>query len=162
MIDYTVNYWSGFYHIMQCCRMTEVCWNNNKANVFPVQTDTPLMGCQTNFLLSESCRQPNRCSDHDSSLLWALRGNIHIPNYHPLRPMIIYRHKKKKITNLLHCEEKCVSSATCAHTCSKLIRACLGGSPLETSNSAWLCFLFCCLLTQMWELCGDAVCAWLG
>lgn len=96
MIDYTVNYWSGFYHIMQCCRMTEVCWNNNKANVFPVQTDTPLMGCQTNFLLSESCRQPNRCSDHDSSLLWALRGNIHIPNYHPLRPMIIYRHKKKK------------------------------------------------------------------
>lgn len=163
MIDYTVNYWSGFYHIMQCCRMTEVCWNNNKANVFPVQTDTPLMGCQTNFLLSESCRQPNRCSDHDSSLLWALRGNIHIPNYHPLRPMIIYRHKKKKsqicftvrknVFHRLHVPTHVQSwsePASEGHLWKHLI------------NSAWLCFLFCCLLTQMWELCGDAVCAWLG
>lgn len=40
MIDYTINYWAGFDHIMQRGRMTEVCWNNNKANVFPVQTDT--------------------------------------------------------------------------------------------------------------------------
>lgn len=82
---------------MRCnvAELTEVCWNNNKANVFPVQKDAPLMGCQTNFLLSESWRQPNRRSNRDSSLLWALRGYIHILNYHPLCLIITYRHTKK-------------------------------------------------------------------
>lgn len=74
--------------------MTEACWNNNKVNVFPVQTDAPLMGCRANFLLSESGRQSNRHSNHNPSHLWALRGNIHVPHYHPLC-LMVYRDLKK-------------------------------------------------------------------
>ena len=156
MIDYTVNYWAGFYHMMQRGRKTEVCWNNNKANVFPVQTDTPLMGCQTNFLLSERWRQPNRHSNHNSSHLWALRGNIHMPHYHPLRLMITCRRRKN--INLLYCEENCISAATYTHMCSQLTLKPAWRSPQApqaTFSPGWWYFLFCFLLSHT-----DARTAW--
>ncbi len=162
MIDYAVKYGAGFYHIMQRGRITEVCWNNNKANVFPVQTDTPLMGCQTNFLLSESWRQPNRHSNHNSSHLWALRGNIHMPHYYPLCLMITYRHRKH--TNLLYCEENLISTATYAHVCSKLTLK-PAWETLLWKHPTQLDDIFCVVAsspTQMRELRGDAVRARLG
>lgn len=95
MID-SVIYWAGFYHIMQRGRMAEVGWNNNKANVFPWQTDTHSAdGCQTNFLLSESGERPKRHSSHKPRHHWALRGNLHVPCYHPRCLVGTYSHGKK-------------------------------------------------------------------
>lgn len=161
MISYPENHRSGFYHVMRRCRMTEVCWNNNKANVFPVQTDAPLMGCQANFLLSESWRQPNRSSNLDSSLPWALSGYVYLPSYHPLYLIITDRDKKYQGLTwpwgrfALHQLREPKHVRSWSEPASE-------GAPRETSDSARWCFLFCRPPTQMRELRGDAVCAWLG
>lgn len=120
--------------------MTEACWNNNKVNVFPVQTDAPLMGCRANFLLSESGRQSNRHSNHNPSHLWALRGNIHVPHYHPLC-LMVYRDLKKP-----HKHKSALFWGKLPHT---LTQACLlltlrgaqGGSPLGKKCSSACCLM---------------------
>lgn len=160
MVDCTVIYRAGFSRIMQRGRMTEVCWNNNKANVFPVETDTPLMGCQTNFLLSESWRQPNRHSNHNSSHLWALRGNIRMPHYHPVRLMITYRHKRK--TQICFTVRKIVFQQPIGpHMLTVDSQACLGRSHLgniQLSLKVSFFFCCCCLLSPtdartVWRCC---------
>lgn len=126
--------------------MTEACWNNNKVNVFPVQTDAPLMGCRANFLLSESGRQSNRHSNHNPSHLWALRGNIHVPHYHPLC-LMVYRDLKKNP----HKHKSALFWGKLPHTptqaCLLLtLRGAQGGSPLGEKMQFSLPFnaWFCC------------------
>lgn len=161
MIDYTVNYWSGFYHIMQCCRMTEVCWNNNKQMFFQCRQTLHWWGVR----LTSSCLRVAGSLIDVPIMIPAFFEHLEEIYISPIIThclMITYRHKK--ITNLLHCEEKCVSLATCAHTRSKLIQAYLYLSlmvfsvllsPYPDVRTVWRCCLCvarvtACSVTRPW------------
>lgn len=149
--------------------MTEACWNNNKVNVFPVQTDAPLMGCRANFLLSESGRQSNRHSNHNPSHLWALRGNIHVPHYHPLclmvyrdfkkttqtqicfilREIATYAHTSVLTTDSQRCPRRVTSGEKCSSAC------CLMPVFVADARTALRCCSFAarataCSATRLW------------